>query len=1767
MVTKKVRRPKRRKKKVKASVATTRSRAGPGFAFEDQIGAYLLLQMLMGEALPGTEDSIGSRLQTQTKELGWAIDDLLATSHPATETQRRAAVSCKSSIQVSANGLPKDFALAAWEQWCKRGKGRIKRGQDHLILATRGHHSVFISLWADIKNWSGDEPKIAIARIRGTAKHRKLFASIKTPIKKLRRGVRDEELIAFIRHLEVLQTDFDLANSRDRAQSIGRCRNLLEDATLIKGRELWEALIGAVRNARLGDGTVELEGVIQSLSGQFALKDHPSYVSSWLALETSTAAYKKNIESTLPNKFAIDRTTEITAVTESISQNAIFVLYGESGNGKSALIKAMLDQKFAGWRQVWLDPDQLTAALKESERAKLGLTHPLIAVLKASNKPDNVLIIDSAERLSREVQNSARDLVTSITRGAPEATSNKWRVIIVGQPEAWAEGAFATIAGMAVPPNREVQDVSTNHVRAALLSAPRLSWAASYDEIIAVLSNLRTLAWVFDAQSSFRTGDVQALVSYAAIADHIWRYWTNGKVQFQNLLIRLAEREANFEHSFEVSKLDLADAVAIDELPAQAPLRRNARNRIEFQHDLAAEWARFQRLKEIASQPERWASYAERPLWIGALRMLGGFLLRETVDGRSEWDVAFEKLESQKNILASDILLDAICLDPLAESFLLERADFLLKDHGRLLDRLLKRFQYIATAPGGGNEPLADAMNADPTFTLYIESQFRTPIFARWPAMARFLHAHRDQVASLVSTTVAALCQKWLTSLPVTFPSGEPIPFRKEFAELALATARTLQLEELKRDTIYAGDFGKSIYPAALAAAPDLPAEVSAWALEMARRRPLTADLKRKLDEHRQRKVREHQEKLRTDPEYRARIESRERFPPSLSSGRRLPPWPLGPKGKVDRDFSECCASGGALIPLMRVRPDVAAEVLLAALIEGAPEERYGSSRFDEGLGLQFDMQSYPTAYWKSPFFAFLQISPDAALDALLRLTSFCTERWIAEWKKLWSGTPPSISLILSDSTEHQFLGGSRVFAWSETNSSRAGQLHSALAALERYLTLKIGVDLNVEPELERLLLTATSAGLLGVLTNVGKYKPDLFRGVLRPLVTHNRIYQWDDERAVALQFGFPAPHWARQGDMIFNMARDWHQAPYRHKSMRVVVAELTQSDAEFAFFVNEATAKWRPPSDQKSALELRILAAQLDSRNYRRTPEGPHELVCPPELAREIEAFQNANLPARQILALPDWCSRVLSGDASLSDAQTEALSATLDAIDAEANLDEEFKTRARVAVASTLLTRGSTWLDAQAAARERSWAIVHAVLSAIPTTMEELRASRLERAGVLEFAAHAVLKQWVATGSVEAQSAIVKIVTSGDEVGVTVLYRLAHTHRLTLGEKWWRLLYLGLLWSALSMLMPRFGYQADEGARWIRWLNWLRNRRLDGVAATRAQIEPVEIAKRLERLEKVRWRREFARRDALRGPPPGQRRTAGLNWDFLEAAFAWLWWEGEKPNPLWDDEAAFQEQRHIILSLWDFEVWLNHRRFVDRNDHPVPHQLGFNIIQTIARMMAKTSGPAGQELWQPVLKLGASGHYSVGHFISCWFFETTRLGAAEFAARWQPMIEYALDTPEWGQGRPWYYGQSLLRQILGFGSQTFLDRNPAFQGVVRDMTHHYERWAREYLSREEDNVTGLCFFLASSTGRALRMKGLAWLQQAVTAKSWYRPAMGNALVEFLNVTLTQDAQELRSDAVSRDAYLALVALLVSKQVPAALALQERARRSFSNA
>ena len=646
------------------------------------------------------------------------------------------------------------------------------------------------------------------------------------------------------------------------------------------------------------------------------------------------------------------------------------------------------------------------------------------------------------------------------------------------------------MAGAASPSNFEVKELPLVTIKDVLRSVAALEWLITHSDAVSALRNLRTLAWVIQAATQFHAENGNAALSLTVIADRLWTHWTEGKPSIHRLLVRLAEREARFEHSFAISQLESGDAAVLDDLSVACPLRKDgATGRVRFQHALAADWARFQRLKEIAGDTAQWAGYASNPFWHGALRMLGHLLLRRQVETRSAWDVAFEWAEQNRETawLAEDVLLDAMFLDPNADVFLEQRSDMLLANGGRRLLRLIKRFEHVGSAPG----PSPDIQGRFADLSLYIETHFRTPIFGRWPAIARFLTKHRDSVVKMSSPAIASVCNLWLTSTPLVLPDGGRVPYRQEFSELALATAREMQLGHAKSEIYLASDEAETlIYQAAFAGAPDLTADVSEWALEMAQRRPYRADIVEQVSAYRAEQVAEHRLRLESDPAYRKRHQELRESSTFISSGRRLPLWPLGPTHRIVRRFREAVLRSAEFQALMRADADVAGEVLLACIIESEPEEEYGSSRgTDQELGIEFDDKGYPTAPWKSPFYAFLRINPEGALGYLHRLVNFSTDRWRYAVSEESEPARAMITLRLADGAVREYEGNYWVFAWSDEDSNFIGQLHCALAALERWLCDLIDAEIDIAPRIGALLRATKSVAVLGVLVNVGKYR------------------------------------------------------------------------------------------------------------------------------------------------------------------------------------------------------------------------------------------------------------------------------------------------------------------------------------------------------------------------------------------------------------------------------------------------------------------------------------------------------------------------------------------------------------------------------------------------------------------------------------------------------------------------------------------------------
>lgn len=1698
----------------------------------------------------------------QTSQLGWLIDDILITTVDEGGDQHHLAISCKANVQVSRSGLPADFVAAAWELWNSSDNGPLRRGFDSLMLATRIPHMGFEALWSDLKTWAAGADEIfALGQMRGTQAHSKVFGSIEAH--DARGAGSQTDAIGLVRAIEVIPFDFDTRAGRMAPTCIRDARTFLASNDAAEAQAFWTELVNSASSARLGSGTLEFSALLKTLRSKFALKDYPDFKASWQRLRALSDDHLAEIEGQFPSGATLKRQPEKDELRTQIAPSSVVLVYGDSGLGKSALVKAVLHEEFAQARQVWLGTDKLEGMLNEAERRGLGLDHPLIEVLINTPAPQNILIIDGAERIPQPIAPKLRKLIKDLLEHNDAAGA--WSVIIVGQTEAWVTGKLQDLAGNAAIRRFEVKAVSAAEAAAILGASPGLEWLALHDEAVAVLTNLRTLAWVIKARASFAGGsDQSAPRSMIDIADQLWRHWTGDKTPVKQLLMHLAEHDGAFEHSVRISKLPAADAAALDQRPADCPVRvRLDDNRLAFEHDLAADWARFQQLKEIGNEIGEWAPFAGNPMWNGALRMLGQHLLRRERGGRNAWDIAFAEAQTPPHdkSLAADILLDALFLDPEARRFLEDRRDMLFADGGKQLLRLLRRFEHVGSAVAVPELPAGFRH-----LSLYMEVQFRVPIYGRWPALVGFLAAHELRIAALISPVVSGVCDRWLTGTPAILAHGEPTPLRRELASLALATAEALQLGLSKREIFTTDDVGK-IHQAAFAGAMDMPEQVATWALEMARRKPLRAAITEKVEQHQRDQAEAHRARLETDPDYRNQHSRARRAPTSISSYRKLPPWPLGASGRIDPSFRKAVLSSTGFRMLMQAAPQVASEVLLAAIIDDHPEEQY-SSRLRDDLGLQFDGEGYPTAYWKSAFYSFLSINAEAALDALLNLVSFCTERWLAEVSVPGDPPLPQQTVTLPGGEQRTYRGGARAFCWSQEDSNHTGQLHNALAALERWFFERIDKGEDVSPHLEQLLRKTDSVAILGVLVNVGKYHPVYFAGPLKPLLTLHRLFLWDEGRVRDRQF-FDGMNWSRSGTAIFEMAKAWHLASHRKTALRDTVCRKLVIEPELGEFVRHATESWKPPEDQKASIEFRILVAQLNHRNWRLIDFATqaYEFVCPPSVSEAAEAFQNSNVRALQILSFPDRCRNVLETRQTLTDKDAAGVSALMAAADGGETIDlkDEMKRPTALAAAAVLLLRAEQWLSTRPDVADHAQRLIDAAMAELSDESDSSRHHYSTSPSYLEFVARLVAERWIEESTTATDQATLRVLTDGDDRAIEALIGALYPSRAALGDRWWRFLYLALLHAGLSIVAPRVTDDSSRKLLWARRRRWLVTRSLSTPASPRV-LDPLGIAKRVERFERRAWRERYARDGSYFQDDPERRLSGGLDTHFLKFAFGWLIADI-------DNDPSAEElplRRELVSRFWAHEAWhLSGSAEDNGRDFKPMDQWGYHLVGEAARLILASSLELGAELWRPILRLGPRGHYALGAFFTSWFSlctETT--DAAGFKAHWRAMIEFVLSGEAWPEYRNWHYGWQLERQVLGFGATDYLIQMPGCVELIGSMSELYKSWATTRLASDEDGLAGLCAFLDSKAGSSLRRQGLLWISEAMNTsprtEKWLRDRTGAAFVSFLGTVVTESLTEIAKDESARRALLQLIGHAVGRQLPAALALQERTKEQL---
>ncbi|WP_046170933.1 hypothetical protein, partial [Devosia psychrophila] len=280
----------------------------------------------------------------------------------------------------------------------------------------------------------------------------------------------------------------------------------------------------------------------------------------------------------------------------------------------------------------------------------------------------------------------------------------------------------------------------------------------------------------------------------------------------------------------------------------------------------------------------------------------------------------------------------------------------------------------------------------------------------------------------------------------------------------------------------------------------------------------------------------------------------------------------------------------------------------------------------------------------------------------------------------------------------------------------------------------------------------------------------------------------------------------------------------------------------------------------------------------------------------------------------LPDRCRDRLSSGQALNSSEAEYLFSFVENGGAEP--DDDDKAGGVVAAAATLLVLANDWLATNPAAQARSIEVVRATVADIPTNVAAVRGRRFGRtSNDLAFAAHATMHLWLEDRSnLECEHNLVRLLTTGDLQVARVIMDLAVAWREALGDAWWRLLQLGVLWSGLVLLMPRDDDEEAAATVWGVWLARLRRFRLSGEATTIEALDFKRVAAAVGRMRFDREMRNFlAGDDAWRGEPERQIGDL-LDVQFLDGLFAWLL-AGDGTG----DRGLDQE---LTLRIWDYDA-----------------------------------------------------------------------------------------------------------------------------------------------------------------------------------------------------------------------------------------------------
>ncbi len=1743
--------------------ATTKQTSGAGFGFEDKVGAHFAMWMLLGgqPLFPRTGRVV--KIEFQKRVDGYHLDDIVLTFEDG-DQQWKCSLSVKSNSQFSQSAAPKEFVQAAWEMFLGEGTDRFKVDQDVLGLTVASlPDPPRAPLLGDLLPKAFRQEPTALARrltstdedVKGYTSQvvRDLFQSFRCPDPLVEKYSATDEMTArLLKHLLVLELDFALHSSRDEAYSVLMLQLLVASGDAEDAALLWQAILGEVRRENEAGGYLDRDKLLGAVRGKFTLTALPDFAEDFRKLTHWGKESLQGIVDTIGGKVTLARKDHVNGVVAVLHGQRACVVVGPSGSGKSVVCKLAATRAGDGLPVIWFTSDEFTTTgCLDSLTSRLQLQHSLADVIRHSPSASGVVVLDGIERITADNEFvRVKQLLDAMNAGRP---TSPWLLLMSCQSERW-DFAQARLTHIGIDPGllRVVQlpPLSSDDVAKVREAFPNLHQVLVRPHLSDVVTRPKVLDLLASYSRSMSSANSASWVGESNVIDWFWDSVVNASVDGParaTMLQQLAEQQADHgKHETPLTELGVSKAKLIRQLQHDGVCKQSSSDQIVFDHDLISDWCRQRVLLSREQELDEFLQSRHlNPQWHKAIRLYGLRLI-EGENGVERWSQA-----RADHPLIADLLLDSAVMAANSQVLLERLRTSLLASTGNTLKRLLRRFLHVATYP----DPIALLIGerSNQQNMGWLRANLRRPLWPYWYGVLAFLHTHKDEVVGITSLEVAEIATIWLRY------GGEHWPFRNEAAEVALTVGEKVWRNRLDHGYRQDKDDGKR-YEAVLAAAKEMPDEVADICLRACARK-LTDDIESgKAGDY-------------VAPGTPVKLHSAI----SVKTERLQPdPWPDGPHYRVDEVFQRTCLFNTSMMSLMKARPAVASEVILACLIRHRnPHDgsRINHRMTHEDFGLDFLPQFNPAMPSKGPFWAFLQIAPDEAVDCILRLVDFATARWV-EAVSSPNTTPPAIRMMVGGQWRN-YVGDGQVCGWYH-GTGAPDPVVVALMALENWFYTQLEADEDVSHLLLSIIEQTNSAALIAMLWEIGRFKPALFRGVLRCLLSCEKLYQWERHALAPSLFRIDLTNLIPLPDSIKKQIRDWEEMPHRKVSVHDIALRIFLGEEahrqEFEVFRSDWDRERCVLSeDHPNRENLDLLCAQFDFMNWEPIVDDQSNkafrFCAPAEIAakvQEAEASLRSVAPVHMILE----SRRLLRNEDRLRGDAIGTFFAGVQELVAGNDLKQSEDHRLPTAVLAgiaVLAHRHWDWLSIKPE-RLRWCRKTLLKLLEFPPDYGHVW-TEYDESGLSweDFAAEAVVPFWASSpNEAHLRCAIAQRVTARHYSAVTLLMHRAYQQRKRLGRDFDRLVTLILQWAVKRDEINktiRFGeewpedvvngWQRVEGKQFVdgsiseTWGEWGHDASASGMEYDAHVCSSIISRRKIE-----------ARGKAVR---------PAIDLQVIAAAFS---------NILRLKEAATREEREKWLAFWRQAVHcIASSQCLREPDGSLvvsvdsEAQRLYKHDHWFADRFAQLASELNDDedpgwIWREIFNWGPPAHKWIEAFLSSWLVYGPQMGEAHhFVVRWKTMFDDARNSIWAERDKCWPHWDDFWLHLHG------IDHNVAFiwqdedNVIINMMAGCFEVWLRPNIN-DERIARAFLHWLIKPCAAPLRLKAMEWILTVArdADEYWWRDEeLTRMIADILDKLWREQRAEIQVDEGWIIQFRELVGILVRRQNTLSMDLQDR--------